>query len=62
VWRRLIDQACCKERICMAFKLIVFIAILVAVAVLGMRGYRASVQGFEREHAALPGGDDAPVS
>ena len=40
----------------MAFKLIVFIAILVAVAVLGMRGYRASVQGFEREHAALSGG------
>ena len=45
----------------MAFKLIVFIAILVAVAVLGMRGYRASVQGFEREHAALSGGDYAPA-
>lgn len=42
----------------MAFKLIVFIAILVAVAVLGMRGYRASVRRFERAHAALPGSDD----
>jgi hypothetical protein len=45
----------------MAFKLIVFIAILVAVAVLGMRGYRASVQGFERERAGLGGGDDTPA-
>ena len=42
----------------MAFKLIVFIAILVIVAVLGMRGYRAAVQRFEHEHAALPVSDD----
>ncbi|WP_341644603.1 hypothetical protein [Thauera sp. SDU_THAU2] len=31
----------------MAFKLIVFIGILVAVAVLGVRAYRSSVRGFE---------------
>lgn len=44
----------------MTFKLIVFVAIVVAVAVLGTRGYRAAVQRFEREHADLPAGDDAP--
>jgi ABC-type Na+ efflux pump permease subunit len=42
----------------MTFKLAVFIAILVAVAVLGTRGYRAAVRRFEDEHAALPVGDD----
>ncbi|HHW63525.1 MAG TPA: hypothetical protein GX403_06130 [Rhodocyclaceae bacterium] len=43
----------------MAFKLIVFIGILVAVAVLATKGYRASVRRFEHGHAGLPGGDDA---
>ncbi|MFT3758493.1 hypothetical protein [Thauera sp.] len=38
----------------MAFKLIVFIGILVAVAVLGVRAYRSSVRGFE----ARQGRDD----
>lgn len=42
----------------MAFKLIVFIAILVAVAVLGTRGYRASVLRFEHERRGLPEGQD----
>ncbi|WP_169802947.1 hypothetical protein [Thauera butanivorans] len=31
----------------MAFKLIVFIGILIAVAVLGVRAYRSSVRNFE---------------
>ena len=38
----------------MAFKLIVFIGILVAVAVLGVRAYRSSVRVFE----ARQGRDD----
>ena len=42
----------------MTFKLTVFIAILVAIAVLGVRGYRAALRRFEHEHAALPAGDD----
>ncbi|MDI3515262.1 MAG: hypothetical protein PWP40_2491 [Rhodocyclaceae bacterium] len=42
----------------MAFKLVVFIAILVAVAVLGTRGYRASVRRFERERGGLAEGQD----
>lgn len=41
----------------MAFKLIVFIGILVAVAVLGVRGYRASVRRFEHARESLPGSD-----
>lgn len=36
----------------MAFKLIVFIAILVLVAVLGSRGYRAAVRRFEHAQDA----------
>lgn len=43
----------------MAFKLIVFIAIVVAIAVLGMRGYRASVRRFEHERASMPANEDA---
>lgn len=35
----------------MTFKLIVFLAILVVVAVLGSRGYRAAVRRFEHEQA-----------
>ena len=42
----------------MAFKLAVFIAILVAVAVLAMRGYSATVRRFEAERAR--GEDGAP--
>lgn len=33
----------------MAFKLVVFIAILIGVAVVGMRGYQAAVERYERE-------------
>lgn len=36
----------------MTFKLVVFIGILIAVAVLGMRAYRSSVSGFELRQAA----------
>ncbi|HQZ01818.1 MAG TPA: hypothetical protein PL024_14000 [Thauera sp.] len=36
----------------MAFKLVVFIGILIAVAVLGARGYRSSLQSFEQARAA----------
>lgn len=47
----------------MAFKLTVFIAILIIIAVLGMRAYSASVRRFEaaRAHAgeAAPG-DSVP--
>ncbi|HMV93044.1 MULTISPECIES: hypothetical protein [Thauera] len=35
----------------MAFKLAVFTAIVVAIAVLGVRGYAASVRGFEAARA-----------
>ncbi|MGD9869424.1 MAG: hypothetical protein AB7S63_00070 [Thauera sp.] len=37
----------------MAFKLTVFVAILIAIAVLGTRGYRRAVQRFEAQQ-----GDD----
>lgn len=40
----------------MVFKLVVFFAILIAVAVLGTRGYRASVRRFDAAHEALPPG------
>ncbi|HRP25266.1 MAG TPA: hypothetical protein PLF79_07180 [Thauera sp.] len=36
----------------MAFKLITFALILLGIAVLGMRGYRAAVHRFEREAGA----------
>lgn len=35
----------------MAFKLSVFIGIVIVVAVLGMRAYRSSVRGFEQRQA-----------
>ena len=35
----------------MIFKLTVFAAILIAIAVLGVRGYVASVRGFEAARA-----------
>ena len=35
----------------MVFKLTVFAAILIAIAVLGVRGYVASVRGFEAARA-----------
>ncbi len=37
----------------MAFKLTVFIGILITVAVLGMRGYSASVRRFEAGQARV---------
>lgn len=36
----------------MAFKLVIFIAILIAIGVLGVRAYAASVRRFEVERAA----------
>ena len=46
----------------MAFKLTVFIGILITVAVLGMRGYSASVRRFEAGQARVDEGvpDDIP--
>jgi len=41
-----------KRDLCMAFKLTVFIAILIAIAVLGVRAYAASVRGFEASRGA----------
>ncbi len=37
----------------MMFKLIVFISILIAVAVLSMRAYRSSVQSFEQRQTSV---------
>lgn len=45
----------------MVFKLTVFIAILIAIAVLGVRAYAASVKGFETsrgKRAAVEAGAD----
>lgn len=42
----------------MAFKLTVFIAILVAIAVVGVRAYAAAVRRFETAHA-LGAADEA---
>ena len=40
-----------RKLIRMAFKLSVFIGIVIVVAVLGMRAYRSSVRGFEQRQA-----------
>lgn len=40
----------------MMIKLVVFIAVLIGIAVFGMRGYRNTVRRFEAEQARL---DDA---